>query len=271
MPSSSLQPLARRPLRRPQPPARARTGRRSGPTPPSASRPRARPAASRRRRSRTTVRRRMPAIAGIGVGHELLEHLERVDRLVRQRRVERCAQRLDVDRRAAPAARRATRGTRPRARRSCRADRAIRSSPPTLQASASLAACASSTSSSSAPARWAAASRRSSRPPGGRVSLYDPLPGRDRARARRRCARASTKLAEKGGADPDEVLARVSAGRRARRRRPDGRGGRRGRGRQAGRLPPRRRGAAAGGDPRLEHVVDPDHLARRRRRSGPTA
>ena len=94
-----------------------------------------------------------------------------------------------------------------------------------------------------------------------------PVPGRGRARARddaeeprrswrrraaptrTRCSRASTPV--------DELVAG----------RPDDRGGRRGRGRQGGRLPPRRRVLPAGGRPRLEHVVDPDHVARRRDRA----
>ena len=78
-----------------------------------------------------------------------------------------------------------------------------------------------------------------------------------------------TKLAEKGGADPDEVLARVEP---------------------VDEIVPadllieavvedfavkeeifraRRCGAAGGGDPRVEHVVDPDHVARRGRRRAP--
>jgi 3-hydroxybutyryl-CoA dehydrogenase len=43
---------------------------------------------------------------------------------------------------------------------------------------------------------------------GRRVSLHDPFPGTT-DRARDAMARSLTKLAEKGGADPDEVLARV--------------------------------------------------------------
>ena len=35
-------------------------------------------------------------------------------------------------------------------------------------------------------------------------------------------------------------------------------------------LPPRRRGAAGRGRARLEHLVDPDHVARRGRPAGPT-
>ena len=128
--------------------------------------------------------------AGIRVGHELLEHLARVDRLVLQgtRRAPREACRGRSP--GAPAACRATRGSRPRARRSGGADRATRSSPPTLQASASLAECASSTFSSSVPGRWAAASRRSSRARGGACRSTTSSPARPTARSRR-CARAS--------------------------------------------------------------------------------
>ena len=46
---------------------------------------------------------------------------------------------------------------------------------------------------------------------GRRVSLYDAQPGRRRARARGDAASSLGKLAEKGGADPDEVLGRVEA------------------------------------------------------------
>ena len=52
---------------------------------------------------------------------------------------------------------------------------------------------------------------------GRRVSLHDPFPGAvDRGLGAMR--KSLAKLAEKGGADPDETLARVDAGRRARRR-----------------------------------------------------
>ena len=52
--------------------------------------------------------------------------------------------------------------------------------------------------------------------------------------------------------------------RRDRRGGPPHRGGRGGRRGEGGDLPTRGRRAPAGGDPRLEHVVDPDHVARRR-------
>ena len=49
---------------------------------------------------------------------------------------------------------------------------------------------------------------------GRRVSLYDAAPGAvDRGLEAMR--KSLTRLAEKGGADPDEVLARVDAGRGA--------------------------------------------------------
>ena len=52
---------------------------------------------------------------------------------------------------------------------------------------------------------------------GRRVSLHDPYPGAtDRGLAAMR--KSLTRLAEKGGADPDEVLGRVTAVERARRR-----------------------------------------------------
>ena len=64
-------------------------------------------------------------------------------------------------------------------------------------------------SSSSERARWAAVSRRSSPSLVAHVSLYDPYPGAiDRGLATMR--RSLEKLAEKGGADPDEVLLRVT-------------------------------------------------------------
>ena len=64
---------------------------------------------------------------------------------------------------------------------------------------------------------------------GRRVSLLRPGPGAvERGLGAMR--KSLGQLAEKGGADPDEVLGRVDAGRRARGRRPDDRGGRRGSG-----------------------------------------
>ena len=53
---------------------------------------------------------------------------------------------------------------------------------------------------------------------GRRVSLYDEVPERSSARSRR-CAKPR-EAREKGGADPDEVLARIDAGRRPRPGRP---------------------------------------------------
>ena len=73
---------------------------------------------------------------------------------------------------------------------------------------------------------------------GRHVSLYDAYPGAtDRALAAMR--KSLGKLAEKGGPDPDEVLAARDAGRGARPGRADDRGGRRGRRRR------RRRSSAA--------------------------
>ena len=100
------------------------------------------------------------------------------------------------------------------------------------------------------------AGRRRVRPP--RVAAR-PVPGRGRAGARG------------DGEEPDEARRRRSgdarahrAGRRPRRRRPDDRGDRRGRRGEGGPLPPRRRDAARRRDPRVEHELDPDHVARRR-------
>ena len=68
---------------------------------------------------------------------------------------------------------------------------------------------------------------------GRRVSLHDAAPGAvDRGVATMR--RSLTKLAEKGGADPDEVLARVEPADELVPGRPDDRGGRRGRGGEGG-------------------------------------
>ena len=80
---------------------------------------------------------------------------------------------------------------------------------------------------------------------GRRVSLHDPFPGAtDQALAT--MEKSLTRLAEKGAElDPAEVLARVEPVDDLVAGRPDGRGGRRGRGREAGDLPPRRRGAPA--------------------------
>ena len=97
---------------------------------------------------------------------------------------------------------------------------------------------------------------------GRRVSLHDAAPGAVE-RGLEAMRKSLTKLAEKGGADPDEVLARVAAGRRDRPGRPADRGRRRGLRGEEGDLRARGRGAAGGGDPRVEHVVDPDHVARR--------
>ena len=68
----------------------------------------------------------------------------------------------------------------------------------------------SSTFLSPARARWAPESLRSSAASGRRVSLYDAAPGateRGLAAMRKNLER----LAEKGGSDPDEVVARVGA------------------------------------------------------------
>ena len=123
-------------------------------------------------------------------------------------------------------------------------------------------AWSSSTFSSSARGRWAAASRRSSQRPAGACRCTT----RSRARpsaASRRCGKSLERLAEKGGAPADEVLARVTPVDdlvdadlmiEAVVEDEDDEGGR---------LPPRRRDAAAGRDPRVEHVVDPDHVAGR--------
>ena len=64
---------------------------------------------------------------------------------------------------------------------------------------------------------------------GRRVSLYDAVPGAVERGPRRRCGKSLAKLAEKGGADPDEVLARVEPVDDLVAGRPDGRGGGRGR------------------------------------------
>ena len=98
---------------------------------------------------------------------------------------------------------------------------------------------------------------------GRRVSLHDAAPGAVE-RGLEAMRKSLTKLAEKGGADPDEVLARVDAVDEIVSGRPADRGGRRGLRGEEGDLRARGCGAAAGGDPRVEHVVDPDHVARRR-------
>ena len=96
---------------------------------------------------------------------------------------------------------------------------------------------------------------------GRRVSLYDAAPGAVE-RGLETMRRSLAKLAEKGGPTPTRCSC-GSAGGRPRARRPDGRGGGRGRRGQGGRLPPRRPDAAAGGRARLEHVLDPDLHPRR--------
>ena len=198
--------------------------------------------------------------AGIRVGHELLEHLARVDRLVLQRTRERCAQRVDVDRREhrtlverlevvgrelrgpgeqiarfghrhQPYKRRlaSPNALRARSRRRCRADgRRHRTGRRRLGAAR-------------------VALRRTTRRDGSRARDDAQEPHEARGE-RRGCARRRARARERR--------------RRARPCRPDGRGGRRGRGREARRLPPRRRHAAAGGGARVEHVLDPDLLAR---------
>ena len=87
------------------------------------------------------------------------------------------------------------------------------------------------------------ASRRSSprRAGASRCSTRTPAPS---SAGSRRCGEASTKLAAKGGPDPEATLARVPPVDELVAGRPDDRGDRRGRGREGGRLPPRRRGAA---------------------------
>ena len=99
-------------------------------------------------------------------------------------------------------------------------------------------------------------------------------PARSRAgggwRASRGGASSGCRRRAGGETPPAAVLARirpVGGEDRARGRggrRADDRGGGRGRGGQAGDLRRGRRGARPGGDPRLEHVVDPDHRARGR-------
>ena len=85
------------------------------------------------------------------------------------------------------------------------------------------------------------------------------VPGRRREGLWRRSSRASAG----SGGDVDGDARAHRAGRRSRRRRPDDRGDHRGRRgkeelfRRADQLLP------DGGDPRLEHELDPDHLARR--------
>ena len=106
---------------------------------------------------------------------------------------------------------------------------------------------------------------------GRRVSLYDAAPGAIERGARDDAQEPGEARREGRAPIPDEVLARVDAGGRSRPRRPDDRGGRRGRGREGGRLPARGRDAAARGGARLEHVLDPDHARSRPRRGGPTA
>ena len=106
---------------------------------------------------------------------------------------------------------------------------------------------------------------------GRRVSLHDPYPGRGRARARRRCggassgsprraaptrtrrSRASTPVDELVAADlMIEAVVEDAAVKEDVFRRADARAARR-------------------RDPRLEHELDPDRVARRGRRGGPTA
>ena len=97
---------------------------------------------------------------------------------------------------------------------------------------------------------------------GRQVLLHDPFPGRSSAASGHahepRAARGEGRRA--GGRDPRPR----HGGRRARARRPHDRGDRRGRRREGGALPRRRHRAAAGGDPRLQHLLDPDHVAGRR-------
>ena len=66
---------------------------------------------------------------------------------------------------------------------------------------------------------------------GRRVSLHDAAPGATE-RGLDEMRKSLDKLPRRAGPTPDEVLARVDAGRRSRPCRPDDRGGRRGRGRK---------------------------------------
>ena len=79
---------------------------------------------------------------------------------------------------------------------------------------------------------------------GRRVSLLRRRARRGRARARGDAQEPRRSSPRRAAPTRTRCSARVDAGRRARPGRPDDRGGRRGRGREGGRLPPRRRDAA---------------------------
>ena len=120
----------------------------------------------------------------------------------------------------------------------------------------------------SAPGRWAAGSRRSSPPPAGTSCCYDPKPGAT-DRALEAMERSLGKLAEKGG-PPGEVL-RVYRRSSTTRRGPTCWSRRSSRTRrEAGVFRHADDDAARARDPRLEHELDPDRLARRGRPRGPS-
>ena len=251
----------RRPPRQSQPPVRERTCRVLVPR-------RGQPVRRERGRQRPPDHEpvpppaRHPGDAGLGVGRELFDHDARVERFVLQRTLERRAQRVDVD--VGEDGAFVERLEKLRRELARAPEQIARLAHPHQLYSGRLAS----------PDALRARARRRRRPDGRR----DRAGGRQRRDGASRCTTRSparptaaletmrkslAKLAEKGGADPDEVLARVDAGRRRRPRRPDGRGRRRGRGREARRVPARRRDAPAGGGARVEHVVDPDLVARR--------
>ncbi len=97
---------------------------------------------------------------------------------------------------------------------------------------------------------------------GRRVTLVRRRAGRRRAWARRDREEPHEARGE-GGRRSCRGAGAYRDGGRPRARRPDDRGGRRERRRQARHLPASRCGAAGDGVARLQHLVDPDHAARR--------